>query len=98
MGYDDPVGKVECFTLRGFEIWFNSDDHLPPHFHVATTSWEIRVRFLRPADEMIELRWGRAGPTGRESSRITKATEEHRAELLAEWEAKVVTKTPGPEM
>jgi hypothetical protein len=97
MGYDDLVGKVECFTLSGLEIWFNSADHLPPHFHVESTDWEIRVRFLRPADEMIELRWG-PGPGSRDRRRITEAAEEHRAELLAEWERKVVTKDPGPEM
>ena len=91
------MGKVECFALSGVEIWFNSDDHLPPHFHVATASWEIRVRVLRPANDMIELCWGRAGPSGRASRRITRAAEEHRAELLREWEAEVVTKTPGSE-
>jgi hypothetical protein len=64
---------------------------------VESTDWEIRVRFLRPADEMIELRWG-PGPGSRDRRRITEAAEEHRAELLAEWERKVVTKDPGPEM
>ncbi|MBI4704508.1 MAG: DUF4160 domain-containing protein [Deltaproteobacteria bacterium] len=91
------MGEVECFALEGLEIWFNSDDHLPPHFHLATTSWEIRVRFLREADDMIQPCWGRAGPTGAQRRRITKAAEEHRAELLQEWEAKVVTRTPGSE-
>jgi hypothetical protein len=91
------VGKVECFSLSGFDIWFNSDDHRPPHFHVATTSWEVRVRFLRHRDEMIEQCWGRTGPTGKEKKRITQAAEEHREELLQEWEAKVSPRDPGPE-
>ena len=45
------MGKVGCITLAGLSLWFNSNDHLPPHFHVNKTGeWEIRIYFLRCSD------------------------------------------------
>ncbi|NCR39243.1 MAG: DUF4160 domain-containing protein [Microcystis aeruginosa W13-11] len=41
------MGKVESFNLDGLDLFFNSHDHLPPHFHVRKPGqWEIRVFFL----------------------------------------------------
>jgi hypothetical protein len=35
------VGKVDCFEIPGRKVWFNSNDHLPPHFHVENEDdWE----------------------------------------------------------
>jgi hypothetical protein len=92
------VGKVDCFSLSGLYIWFNSNDRLPPHFHAEkVTSWEVRIFFLRDPDEMIELAWGRKEPTSAERKRIVKAAEEHREQLLGEWEQKASVQTPGAE-
>lgn len=92
------MGKVDCFSLSGLYIWFNSNDHLPPHFHAEKVkSWEVRVFFLRDPDEMIEVAWGRKGPTSAERKRIVKAAEEHRAQLLDEWGQKASVESPGAE-
>ena len=41
------MGKVESFNLDGLDLFFNSHDHLPPHFHVRKPGQgEIRVFFL----------------------------------------------------
>jgi hypothetical protein len=55
------LGKVECIGVQGLRFWFNSNDHLPPHFHVTKSGeWEIRVYFLRCARENLSFdqKWG----------------------------------------
>ena len=32
------LGKVDCIAIEGLRFWFNSNDHLPPHFHVTKTA------------------------------------------------------------
>jgi hypothetical protein len=50
------VPKVATFSVAGLESWFNSDDHLPPHFHAEKSGeWEVRVRFRLDPNEMIEV-------------------------------------------
>jgi hypothetical protein len=87
------MGKLECFCIPGIELWFFSQDHLPPHFHAKRKGqWEVRVFFLEgSASEMFEVVWIKVKqvPTA-----DLKLLEEHvtanRAEILEEWERKVL--------
>ena len=31
------MGRVDAVSIAGLELWFNSSDHLPPHFHDRKT-------------------------------------------------------------
>jgi hypothetical protein len=91
---EDAVGKVSCIAIQGLDLWFNSQDHLPFHFHVKKTGcWEVRVFFLECGPGHLEcvLRWAKkgSGPTAVERQRILTAVLDHRAELLDEWDRKV---------
>jgi hypothetical protein len=90
------VPNVRCVTLTGLELWFNSRDHLPPHFHAEKVGqWEVRVMFMRQPVE-LELRWG-SEPTGKDQKRLRSAADAHRLALLVEWEHAVCIKEPGAE-
>jgi hypothetical protein len=90
------VPNVRCFSLAGLETWFNSRDHLPPHFHAEKSGkWEIRVMFMRDPPE-LEPWWGDM-PSGKDQKRLRIAAEAHRLELLVEWEQAVCVREPGPE-
>jgi hypothetical protein len=94
------VGRVTSFVLAGLELWFNSDDHMPPHLHAEKPgAWEVRVYFLRDRADMFETKWTtRPGRPSRGDVRdLAALAEANRAELLAEWEQKVNVKTPGAE-
>jgi hypothetical protein len=94
------VGRVSAFAIAGLDLWFNTNDHRPPHFHAEKPGeWEVRVRFLRDRSEMFETVWTRkrGAPSSSDLKDLAKATEDHRGALLAEWETKVPVKTPGPE-
>lgn len=93
------MGQVTAFRLAGLDLWFNSNDHRPPHFHAEKPGdWEVVVRFLRGRLDMFQIVWTkRKGSPGQAELRlIAAAVEEHREALLAEWEAKVAVKDPGP--
>ncbi len=91
------MGKADAFQIEGLDLWFNSSDHKPPHFHVEKASaWEVRVYFMRGPSEMIDVKCG-TEPSGRDRRSMTKLAEAHRIELLIEWETKVSVKTPGAE-
>ncbi|MCC7382540.1 MAG: DUF4160 domain-containing protein [Deltaproteobacteria bacterium] len=53
------------FEVAELDLWFNSNDHLPPHFHAEGDGWEVKVFFRRQGDEMFELVWGKKGPSGK---------------------------------
>jgi hypothetical protein len=95
------VPKVTCIKLGGsVEVWFGSNDHLPPHFHVEKVGrWLVKVHFRRSSDGMIEVVWAYRGkgPTGKEKRAIVKEVEAHRAELEEEWCQKVCLTEPGVE-
>jgi hypothetical protein len=91
------MGKVDAVSVRGLDLWFNSSDHLPPHFHARKPGcWEIRVYVLActPGHLAFTMKWPKrnAGPNRRERDHILAETLQHRAALLIEWEAKVVVK------
>jgi len=89
------MGRVEALEVAGLVLWFNSNDHLPPHLHAERPGkWGVAIRFLRPRDEMIEVIWGR-GPSGRERRELLDRVEARRFELHAEWARKVSLTSPG---
>ena len=56
------MGRVDAFAIGGLDLWFNSHDHGPPHFHVRRPGeWEIRVYFLDCTEEVLvfDQKWGR---------------------------------------
>jgi hypothetical protein len=89
--------KVEAFRVDGLDLWFNSSDHRPPHFHVELPAvWELRIFFLRDPSAMVEKKWG--GDARRaELKKLLALAEAHRAELMAEWQRRVSVKVSGPE-
>jgi len=84
------VGRVEAFVIDGLVLWFWSDDHGPPHFHVKRAGeWELRVYFLETTAGVLahEMKWG-APPAAKLLSQIAQEVVDHREALLAEWERK----------
>ena len=85
------MGRVESFAVAGLDLWFNSHDHPPPHFHARKPgSWEIRIYILTCTEGSadFETRWG-SRPTSRELRELASAVLRCRAALLGEWETKV---------
>ncbi len=81
------MATVEAFEIEGLKLWFWSNDHEPPHFHAKRSGeWEVKVSFLLPAEEMIELVWAERKPGGRMLRTLISLAEEHRAALLSQWE------------
>ena len=90
------MGRVDAVVLEGLDLWFNSSDHLPPHFHAKRRGeWEIRVNFLLCRDDelVFDVKWARKDPSAKVLARIRKVVVQHRAELLREWEQKVCRAT-----
>jgi len=86
------MAKLECFGVPGMQMWFYSNDHEPPHFHAKRRGeWEYKVNFLLPTDEMFQL----VGSTKKsqmskgDRQLLEQMVEEHRFEILREWEEKV---------
>ena len=85
------MGKVGCIQVEGLSLWFNSNDHLPPHFHVNRTGeWEIRIYFLRCSESLLDfdIKWG-DGPSGRVQRELLTTVLANRTALLEESEQKV---------
>ncbi|MHC4955563.1 MAG: DUF4160 domain-containing protein [Planctomycetota bacterium] len=84
------MARVECFSLRGVECVFYSNDHGEPHFHaIKRGCWEARIFFLRPHGEMVELKWARKRRSARDLKELKNSAAEFRMELIEEWETKV---------
>ena len=88
------MGKLDCFQLAGVELWFNSSDHEPPHFHARKPDrWEIRIFFgactRTRLDFNVKFPATGSGPSGRERRGLLDLTLQHREALYAEWEVKV---------
>ncbi|MFM7189245.1 MAG: DUF4160 domain-containing protein [Microcystaceae cyanobacterium] len=90
------MSKLRTFALEGLDLFFNSHDHLPPHFHVRKPGhWEIRVFFLVSDQHRLafNIKWpANKGPSSQEEREILKQVLKHRAALLQEWEQKVCIK------
>lgn len=88
------MGRVACGTIAGLDLWFNSSDHDPPHFHARKPgAWEIRVFFrsctAHQLDFDIKFLLREPGPSSRERKALLALVLAHRSELYAEWETKV---------
>jgi hypothetical protein len=91
------LGKIDSFKLEGLDLFFNSNDHLPQHFHARKSgAWEIRVYFLLCSKEkglIFDIKYPlNAQITSKDKSRILKLVLENRSKLLKEWERKVCLK------
>ena len=82
------MATVTAFQIEGLKIWFWSDDHEPPHFHIKRSGeWEMRVSFLSGKDQMVEImRWSKKSPSAKLQDEICTLAETHRAALLRQWE------------
>jgi hypothetical protein len=70
---------------------------LPPHFNARKPGqWEIRVFFLQCTEGQLAftMKWPRVGARilAKDQRALLAKSLAHRAELLAEWEEKVVPK------
>lgn len=88
------MGKVDCCSLHGHELFFHSHDHGPLHVHVHRPGeWDIRVDLLRTTetDLVFSAKWPRlfAGPRSNSRRALCALIVEHREALLEEWHAKV---------
>ena len=80
------MATVTAFQISGLKIWFCSNDHEPPHFHVKRRGeWEVKVSFLLAPDDMIEI-LGSGSPSKKELKTLTQLAVEHRLELLEQWQ------------
>lgn len=87
--------RVDAFAIAGLDLWFNTSDHSPAHFHARKPGeWEIRVNILATTSERLvwSFKWPRRGASV--STRIQKslrdATVACRTALLAERDEKVL--------
>lgn len=80
-----PVARA--FAIEGIKLWFWSDDHDPPHVHAKKSGdWEVKVHFLLNPDQMMEIEWTEKRPASRTLNTICLLAEQHRVELLEQWE------------
>ena len=90
------MGKVDAFSVAGLELWFNSSDHLPPHFHARRAGeWELRVFFLLCTETHMDVsvKWidRKRGVSRKHLEALQEGAVRFRVELLDEWEGKVDT-------
>jgi hypothetical protein len=86
------MAKVKCLAIPGMELWFNSNDHSPPHFHAKRAGqWEVRVFFLEGSrGKMFKVKWPREKGVPRGDLKLLEENvQTYRVELLEEWERKV---------
>ncbi|WP_417738717.1 DUF4160 domain-containing protein [Rosistilla oblonga] len=77
---------MTAFQIPGLKIWFWSNDHEPPHFHVKRRGeWEVKVTFMLAPAEMIEV-LGSVKPSQRQLKALTELAVAHRLELLEQWQ------------
>jgi len=91
------MGKVECFSLPNLKLVFYRNDHLPAHFHVISSKWEIKVYIETTTRSSLDYRikWSRLRrkqPSTRSLKAIATKVCDQRLQLLAEWERKVLRK------
>jgi hypothetical protein len=94
------VARVSAFAIPGLDLWFNSSDHLPPHFHARRPGeWEIRVFFLLCTEERLEytVKWKhvRRSIRRQDIEQLREAVVRNRVGLLEEWTAKVSVREVG---
>lgn len=90
------MARVECISIAGLELWFNSEDHGPPHFHVRKPDrWEIRVFFRsctkRELSFNVKFAFRDKGPNTKEKAVLRREVMAQLGALATEWEEKVQT-------
>jgi len=85
------LGKVQSFKIDSLDLFFNSNDHNPPHFHARKSGvWEIRIFFLLCSKEKGLSFTAKFPPnpkiSSKEEKQILKLVLENRTQLLIEWE------------
>ncbi|HEY0022953.1 MAG TPA: DUF4160 domain-containing protein [Longimicrobium sp.] len=84
------MGKVDCVSWPGCEVWFWSKDHREPHFHVAAPgSWEIRV-FFGPEPPVYDVVMEIGRIPRRRLKEFLKQVSTNREKLYREWDTKVI--------
>jgi len=87
------MATLKSFAIAGLKLWFYPNDHEPPHFHAKRKGeWELRVSFLEKGEAMFEIKWRKSKKTAipaRDRKRLMEMVENHRLEILKEWEQKV---------
>ncbi len=91
------MAKVQSFKIDGLDLFFNSNDHRPEHFHARKSgAWEIRVFFMlcsQEKDLVIDPKYPpKPQISSKEKNKILKLVLENRSKLLIEWEQKVCPK------
>ena len=82
------MALVAKFRIEGVRLWFYSNDHEPPHFHAKRAGqWEIRVHFLLPREEMLEIKWETRPVSAKVRRQLCRLAENHREALLGQWES-----------
>lgn len=83
------MAKVKAFQVAGVDMWFYSGDHEPPHFHARRPGhWSAKVFILEAEEQMIQfVRPPDARLRRNERRAIVQGVQQHRLELLEEWEA-----------
>lgn len=88
------MAKLTSFSIAGLELFFNSLDHMPPHFHLKKLGErEIRVFFLECTKDHLsfEVKWPPKFHklSGRIEKILLRLVLQHRVAILEEWESKV---------
>jgi Domain of unknown function (DUF4160) len=86
------MAKLTCLRIAGIQLWFYPNDHEPPHFHAKRRGeWEYKIHFLLGPGEMLELVWSKKKAQISKGDRqvLEQMVEDHRLEILREWEEKV---------
>jgi hypothetical protein len=84
------MGKVDCVSWPGCEVWFWSKDHREPHFHVASPgNWEVRV-FFGPEPPVYDVVMEIGRIPRRRMKEFLKQVSKNREKLYREWDAKVI--------
>lgn len=89
--------RLGAFSIPGLDLFFNSLDHLPPHFHARRPGeWEIRVYFLVSGPKLAcDIKWSRKarGMPASTLQTLNALVNGNRAQLFREWDAKVASGT-----
>ena len=81
------MARVTSFDLAGLDCVFYLLDHEPPPCHATRLGhWEVRVFFLDPPAEMLDVKWERKTLTGRDRKMLCDAATANAKKLLAQWE------------
>ena len=91
------MGKLQSFKIDGLDLFFNSNDHNPPHFHARKLGvWEIRIDIVFCSKENGLIFKPKYPPnpeiSSKDQKQILKLVLENKSKLLIEWEQKVCTK------